>query len=98
MIATKPIVFSEHVQAYAENRGVTLDEIVAAIRTEKWHLQTSGRFECRKNFAHATRWDGVRCDTKQVRAVFFDEPTAIVVVTVYGYFVRTRPPDDAVAA
>lgn len=30
--------------------------------------------------------------------VFFDEPTALVVVTVYGYLVRTKPLDDAVAA
>jgi len=95
VIDDKLIVFSEHVLAYADSRGVTLDEIIAAIRTEKWHRQIPGRVECRKNSPCPKRAGG---DTKQVRVVFFDEPTALVVVTVYGYLVRTKPLDDAVAA
>lgn len=88
-----PIVFSEHVLEYAQSRGVTLAEITAAIRTERWHRHGRDRHECRKNFPYATR----AFDTKQVRVLFVEEARRIVVVTAYAYFVRTRP-GNAVAA
>ena len=81
----KPITFSEHVVTYADSRLIALDEIVAALRTEAWHPRGGGRFECRKSFPRAG-WE----DTKQVRVLFLDEPSRIVVVTAYAYLVRTR--------
>ncbi len=90
----EPILFSEHVREYADSRGVALEEIAAAIRTERWHPRGRVRYECRKSFAYAGRW----CDTKQVRVVFDVELGRIVVVTAYRYLVRTRARDNGTVA
>jgi hypothetical protein len=88
---TRPIHFSENAMQQAETRGVTLDEIVDAIRTEPWRVGRTGWFECRKNLACRSAWAGVAGDTKQVRPVFTVEPGRVVVLSVYSYRVRTKP-------
>jgi len=45
-----------------------------------------GRLECHKDFPHNAEWNGKRYATKQVRPVFADQPTEVVVVTVYVYY------------
>ena len=85
-----PIVLSEHVLRQADARGVTIDEITGAIRAGRWIRIGAGRFECRHNAPCAQSWGGTRGDTKQVRPIFAVEPSRIVVISVYGYRVRTR--------
>ena len=41
---------------------------------------------CSKNFPYSNEWNGKIYETKQVQPIFVDEPTEIVVVTVYTYF------------
>jgi len=43
-------------------------------------------FESQKDFPFQAEWRGRFFETKRVRAVFSDEPDAIVVVTVYTYY------------
>ena len=45
-----------------------------------------GRVQCRKDFAFGKEWNGKIYQTKQVCPIFVDEPTEIVVVTVYSYY------------
>jgi Domain of unknown function (DUF4258) len=86
---TKPIHFSDHVLEQMLRRGVSIDDIAGAIRTEPWRRGRTGWFECRKNVPCRRWWDGVLCDTRQVRVLFAEERDRLVVVTAYGYLVRT---------
>lgn len=45
-----------------------------------------GRLECRMNFPFARQWNHRWYATKQVRPVFVEELSEIVVVTVYTYY------------
>jgi hypothetical protein len=67
-------------------RGVSDIEVVEAIRTAPWGPADRGRLECRHNRPYANEWNGKQYATKQVRPIFVDEPTEIVVVTVYVYY------------
>jgi hypothetical protein len=82
----KTIRLSGHVQEQLPRRGVTEDEIVAAIRGAEWQASDHGRLECRLEFAFANVWNKKFYKTKQVRPIFVDEATEIVVITVYSYF------------
>jgi hypothetical protein len=65
---------------------VTEEEIVETIRSEKWAHAELGRLECRRNFPFGKQWNRKVYATKQVRPIFVEEPTEIVVVTVYTYY------------
>ena len=82
----KPIRLSDHAQRYASKRGFTLNEVEDAIRTAPWGPAELGRLECRKNLADREEWNAKRYATKQVRPVFVEETSEIVVVTVYTYY------------
>jgi hypothetical protein len=82
----KPIELSPHVHSRLASRGTNRAEIELAIREADWQSARSGRFECRKDFAFDSLWNGRHFLTKQVRPIFIDEPERIVVVTVYVYF------------
>ena len=82
----KPIRLSDHALRYASKRGFTLDEVEDAIRTASWGPAELGRLECRKDFAYGKEWNDKSYATKQVRPVFVEEATEIVVVTVYTYY------------
>jgi hypothetical protein len=82
----KPVRLSDHAQRYASKRGFTVSEVEEAIRTAHWSPTELGRLECRKDFAYGEEWNGKSYATKQVRPVFVDEATEIVVVTVYTYY------------
>ena len=82
------IRLSAHAAGYISTRGFSVAEVEAAIRSEPW-LPASlgqGRLECRKNFAYGQRWNGRPYATKQVRPVFVERASEIVVVTVYTYY------------
>ena len=84
----KPIRLSGHARSYIPLRGFTVDEVEAAINSEPWHTasQGQGRLECRKNFVFGQDWNGKVYATKQVRPVFVEKASEIIVVTVYTYF------------
>jgi hypothetical protein len=86
MPTTKPIRLSAHAQGYVNQRGFTATEVEDAIRTSPWQPAELGRIECRKNFPFGREWNGKAFPTKQVRPVFVEEATEIVVVTVYTYY------------
>ena len=81
----KPIRLSDHVQRYASKRGFTLIEVEDAIRTTPWRPAELGRLECRKDFDYRKEWNTKFYATKQVRPVFVEEASELV-VTVYTYY------------
>jgi len=86
MPTTKPIRLSAHAQGYVNQRGFTVAEVEDAIRTSPWQPADLGRLKCRKDFPFGREWNGKVYATKQVRPVFVEESTEIVVVTVYTYY------------
>ncbi len=82
----KSIRLSKHALDYAEKRGFTAAEVEESIRTSSWSAAELGRLDCRKDFAYGKEWNGRVYSTKQVRPVFIEEATEIVVITVYTYY------------
>lgn len=82
----KVIRLSGHAREQLSRRGVTEAEIIAAIREAEWQASEHGRLECRLEFAFGDVWNKKFYETKQVRPIFVDEATEIVVITVYSYF------------
>lgn len=82
----KPIYLSGHARGRLHGRGTTEQEVIEAVRTEPWQPTEHGRFECRRNFSFNAEWNGKYYATKQVRPISADEPSEIVVVTVYVYY------------
>jgi hypothetical protein len=82
----KPIRLSAHAAGYTNRRGFSATEVEEAIHTSLWQPAELGRLECRKDFPFNREWNGKIYATKQVRPVFVEEATEIVVVTVYTYY------------
>lgn len=82
----KPIRLSGHARSQLPFRGVTEEEIIETIRSEIWSPAELGRLECRKNFPFGKEWNKKVYATKQVRPIFVEEATEIVVITVYTYY------------
>ncbi len=82
----KPIRISGHARGRLFKRGATEQEVFDAIQTEPWQPAERGRLECRKNYDFNAEWNGKYYATKQLRPVFVDEPSEIVVVTIYVYY------------
>lgn len=82
----KPIRLSDHARGYMARQGFTIAEVEEAIRTAPWGPAELGRLECRKDFTYGKEWNGKIYATKQVRPIFVEEESEIVVVTVYTYF------------
>ena len=82
----KPIRLSGHAQGRLSRRGATEEEVNEAIQTEPWQPAENGRLGCSKNFPFNAEWNGKHYTTKQVRPVFVDDPSEIVVVTTYVYY------------
>ncbi|MBI4823339.1 MAG: hypothetical protein HY805_03800 [Nitrospirae bacterium] len=82
----KPIRLSGHAKEQLFYRGTTEEEVFEAIRTSEWQPAELGRLECRKDFAFENIWNKKYYKVKQVRPIFADEDTEIVVVTVYTYY------------
>ncbi|MGA2904715.1 MAG: hypothetical protein ABSD98_12850 [Candidatus Korobacteraceae bacterium] len=82
----KPIRLSGHARQQIEFRGAWEQEVVEAIRNERWKAAEGDRNECRRDFVFAAMWNKKRYATKQVRPVFVEESDEIVVVTLYVYY------------
>jgi hypothetical protein len=83
----KPVRFSRHARENMAFRGTTESEVVQAIRAGTWQPAEGGRQECRFEFPFGREWNGRMYAKKQVRPVFVEEPDAVVIVTVYVYYV-----------
>ena len=82
----KPIRLSAHAKLQLRPRGTNEAEVTETIQTQPWQPAEQGRLECRRDFPYNAEWNGKHYATKQVRPIFADEPTLIVVVTVYVYY------------
>ncbi len=82
----KPIRSTKHAQGYLERRGFTSEEVEEAIRSATWEAGDKGRLECALEFAFDQDWNGHRYGTKQVKPVFVEEESEIVVITVYTFY------------
>ena len=82
----KPIRLSKHAKGYIATRGFTPAEVEDAIRTIPWQPADFGKQECRKDCGFDSEWNGRHFATKQVRPIFIEEETEIVVITVYTYY------------
>jgi hypothetical protein len=82
----KPIRLSEHALRYTSKRGFTIPEIEETIRTSPWIPAELGRLDCRKNFSYSKEWNGKVYAFKQVRPIFVEEVSEIVVITAYTYY------------
>lgn len=83
---SKPIRFSAHALGYAARRGFSAADVEDAIRTGTWSLADEGRYQSRKNFPYNAEWNGKTYATRQVKPVFVETDTEIVVVTVYTFY------------
>ena len=84
----KPVVVSVHAAQRMQQRGATSIEVEQAIRAGVWQAAQRGKWSARQRFAFdaVSPVNGKRYAYKTVDAVFADEPTAIVVVTVKVYY------------
>ncbi|HIJ74566.1 MAG TPA: DUF4258 domain-containing protein [Candidatus Hydrogenedentes bacterium] len=82
----KPIRFSSHALSYVARRGFTTKEVTDAIESSSWEAAEHGRLQCRKEYPFGKDWNGKVYGTKQVRPVFVEEESEIIVVTVYTYY------------
>ena len=82
----KPIRLTKHARGYIAQRGFTVEEVEDAIRTATWEPSELHKMECKKNFPYNTIWNGTWYATKQVRPIFIEETSEIIVITVYTYF------------
>jgi hypothetical protein len=85
MVPKKPIRLSKHAHDQRSARGATDGEVVEAIWTGTQEPAKRGRLGFRKDFQFGKMWAGKSYATKQVLAIVVDEPTEIVVVTVYVF-------------
>ena len=81
----KPIRLTAHARERL-NRGATPEEVIRAIREAPWKPEREGRWSATLELPFSGVWNGKRYNAKQVRPVFVEEEEAIVVVTVYTYF------------
>jgi hypothetical protein len=82
----KPIRLSSHAREQLLFRGATEEEVIETVRTSQWQPAELGRLQCKKDFPHKQEWNKMYYNTKQVRPIFVEEETEIVIITVYSYF------------
>ena len=75
-----------HARARMEERGVTEDEVRAAVERGEQFPAKFGRTGFRRNFPASSLWRGKRYETKQVEAYAVQEESAWLVITVVARF------------
>jgi hypothetical protein len=84
----KPIYFSQHALARMLARGATAEEVTAAIEETQWQPAQQGRYEVHKTFPFG-QLSPVNQQVyafKTIHAIFVEEPSRIVVITVLVYY------------
>jgi len=82
----KPIDLTTHAVLSLKKRGASEAEVRAVIAETRWTAARDGRFEASKTFPYDRVWNGNPYRWKQVVPVFVEEPTRIVVITVYVFY------------
>jgi hypothetical protein len=82
----KPVVFSRHALDNMGDRGATREEVEQAVQLGERIPAKQGRSAFRKNFPYGAVWKGKRYETKQVMPIVAEEPTRLVVISVYVFF------------
>ncbi len=84
--SAKPIRLSAHAQEQCAERGAIVLEVEETIRLGTWEVAKRDRFQARYNFPYNADWNGRQYAIKQVMPVFVEEPSEIVVITVYTFY------------
>ncbi|MBF0457762.1 MAG: hypothetical protein HQK99_07695 [Nitrospirae bacterium] len=82
----KPIRLSMHAREQLYYRGIEEGEVFEAIIASSWEFAKKGRLQATKNFYFQNEWNKKYYSYKQVKPVFVEEETEIVVITVYAYY------------
>jgi len=77
-------------QVIAARAGSTWRKSRPRSAPRPWLSAELGKLECRQDFAFDRTWNGHHYATKQVRPIFVEEETEIVVIT----FTRTISSED----
>ena len=80
------IEISNHAREQMAERGVSQEEVIAAIRKGQSEPALKGRTLYRKNFQFGKTWRGKVYAVKQVAPVVAHTLNKLVVVTVYSYY------------
>ncbi|MBI4398889.1 MAG: DUF4258 domain-containing protein [Candidatus Omnitrophica bacterium] len=82
----KKIRFSKHAIDQMIERGASEEEVCQTILRGEKIPAKKGRSAYRFNFQYGRLWSGKYYHTKQVMPVIVEEPSEIVVVTVYTFY------------
>jgi len=85
-MAAKPIRFSVHALGYMERRGFSSEDVEKAIRSCPWEKAERDRWECHMGIPFCEYWNGHEYALRQIRPIFMEEKSEIVVITVYVYY------------
>ncbi|MBI2847793.1 MAG: DUF4258 domain-containing protein [Chloroflexi bacterium] len=83
---SKKIILSRHALDRLPERGVTKEEVEAAVTSGERIAAKGGRIAYRKNFPFEARWKNRYYDIKQVLPIVIEESDRLVVVTVYAFY------------
>ncbi|MBF0555216.1 MAG: hypothetical protein HQK96_11785 [Nitrospirae bacterium] len=86
----KPVRLSIHASEQLHYRGIEEDEVFEVIRTSPWEPAKRGKIQASKEFLYQNEWNKKFYSYKQVKPVFIEEKTEIVVITVYAYYFNTE--------
>ena len=82
----KLIRISYHAFEQCAERGCSEEEVLKAITECGWQKAKKERLECKMEFPYKQVWNGRYYVNKEVRPIFVNEETEIVVITVYVYY------------
>ena len=85
-MAAKSIRFSAHALGYMGRRGFSREDVEKAMRTCPWEKTERDRRECRLEIPFCKKWNGHEYAFRQIRPIFAEEKSEIVVITVYVYY------------
>lgn len=86
--AIKPIVFTRHARERMAERGADEADVREAIRSGSREPAKMGRDLYRAVFDYDELRHGTRYRSREVAVVVAEEPTQLVVVTVFVFYVR----------
>jgi hypothetical protein len=79
----KPIRLSIHAKEQLYFRGIEEDEVIETIRASQWELAKKEKLQASKDFRFGKEWNKKFYTYKQVKPIFVEEETEIVIITVY---------------
>ncbi|MEO5358610.1 MAG: DUF4258 domain-containing protein [Nitrospirae bacterium YQR-1] len=82
----KPIRLSKHAREQLFYRGVDEKEVIETIMTSQWEFANNNRYQAVKTYTYGKNWNNKFYAFKQVKPIFIEEETEMVVITVYAYF------------